>query len=290
MTVRFWKYHGTGNDFVMLLDLEDRAPLSAALVAAVCDRRSGIGADGVIRVVAGGGPGMDFTMDYRNADGSLAEMCGNGIRCLAALLRHEGVTEASELRIATRAGERRLTIAGTRRAVERVTVDMGAPRLRRGDIPMTGPAEQPFRLEPVSIGDASCKGTAVSMGNPHLVLFVDGDPSDAPVTTAGPALESDPRFPEKTNVEFASVRDGRIAVRVWERGVGETMACGTGACAVFVAARDAGFIGDRATLAFPGGDLEVSMSEEGTVLLSGPAERVAEGTLDVGWLAARGLA
>lgn len=289
MTRRFWKYHGSGNDFVMLLDLDDREPLSEAFAAAVCDRRFGIGADGVIRVTRDrSGGGADLVMDYRNADGSLAEMCGNGIRCLAALAHDEGVTDREHLVVATRSGHRTLAVDREGEAVRSVTVGMGPVRLLRGEIGMTGPAEETFVRREVTAAGRTAEATAVSMGNPHLVLFVD-DPEEFPVREVGPLLEHDPMFPARTNVEFVAIRDGVIHARVWERGIGETLACGTGACAVLVASHEAGLVGPVGVVRFPGGQVVVDRGDD-EVFLTGPAERVAEGTLDRRWLATRGLA
>lgn len=286
--LRFVKYHGTGNDFVLVEDLADARPLTPELVAAVCDRRFGVGADGVIRVAPGREPGEDAFMDYRNADGSLAEMCGNGIRCLGAFLHEEGHARGTELRIGTRAGTKRLRLELRDGRVAAVTVGMGPPALARGAIPMAGPAGDPFVAQPFEVDGRTFTATAVSMGNPHLVLFLDHEPSVEEVRSLGPRIERDERFPERTNVELVHVEDGVLVARVWERGSGETMACGTGACAALVAAHEAGLAPGRAEVRFPGGTVVVERTEE-EVLLSGPAERVFEGVLDDRWMDARGL-
>ena len=169
-----------------------------------------------------------------------------------------------------------------------VTVGMGPARLRRGEIGMTGPADETFLRRSVTVAGRTLEGTAVSMGNPHLVLFVD-DPDAFPVREIGPALERDPMFTAGTNVEFVTVRDGVIHARVWERGVGETLACGTGACAVLVASHEAGLVGPIGVVRFPGGQVVVDRADD-EVFLTGPAERVAEGSLDARWLVSRGLA
>lgn len=280
------KYHGTGNDFVMVEDLDDVRPLSAELVAALCDRHLGVGADGVIRVTRGH-DGDDFFMDYRNADGSLAEMCGNGVRCLAKLVYERGFTAATDLRIGTRAGTKRVSVQTVGDVVTSVTVGMGPPAFARGKIPMAGPADQPFLTEPLDVDGTTFKASAVSMGNPHVVLFVERDPSDVDVLRIGPRIETDERFPEKTNVEFVSLNDGTLTARVWERGVGETMACGTGACAALVAANEAGLVPATAEVRFPGGTVVVERTES-EVILRGPAERVFDATVDDAWLASRG--
>jgi diaminopimelate epimerase len=269
----------------MVEDLDDANPLEASLVAALCDRHLGVGADGSIRVVRGT-DGDDFFMDYRNADGSLAEMCGNGVRCLAKLVYDRGYTTATELRIGTRAGSKHVSLDVRDHAVASVTVGMGPPAFSRGEIPMTGPSDEPFLTEPFEVDEVTYKASAISMGNPHLVVFAERDPRDVDVTTIGRRIEHDPRFPNKTNVEFIDVRDGVVNVRVWERGVGETMACGTGACAALVAANEAGLVPAKAQVRSPGGTLIVERTDD-EVLLTGPAERVFEATIDDAWLAAR---
>lgn len=285
---RIWKYHGTGNDFVMLEDLEDRYPLTPELVAALCDRHLGVGADGVIRVTRGLADGEDFFMDYRNADGSLAEMCGNGIRCLGKLVFERGHTRATALEVGSRDGPKHLSLQVEEGVVTAVTVGMGPPKFARSQIPMDGPPDEPFLTEPFEVDGRTFKATALSMGNPHLVLFVEQDPDQVDVHTLGPRIEHDERFPLKTNVEFAAIADGAVKVRVWERGSGETMACGTGACAALVAANEAGLVPARAEVRFPGGTLVVQRTAD-EVLLTGPAERVFEATIDRSWLAARGV-
>ena len=278
--VRVWKYQGTGNDFVMTLDLEDERPLTADEVRALCDRRFGIGADGSIRVT-GGSDGRPF-MDYRNADGSVAEMCGNGLRCVAMLLRDLGEETSASFEVETRAGVRRVAFdeAG------RVTVDMGEPNFTKAAIPMRGPAWETFLDEELDLGGGVfVRATAVSMGNPHLVLFLEDEPDRFHVSHIGAVLERDERFPEGTNVEFAHVGPEGIVARVWERGSGETMACGSGACAIAVAAHETGLAEGRSSVRFPGGVLEVERLESGSLLLTGPAERVFETTIDVDALA-----
>jgi diaminopimelate epimerase len=286
--LRFAKYHGTGNDFVMIEDPGDDVTLDRALVAAVCDRHQGVGADGLIRVTIG--DDSDFFMDYYNADGGVAEMCGNGVRCLAKLVFERGLTDKTELAIATRAGIKHVWLHVEGSMVESVTVDMGSPAFTRAQIPMEGPPQESFLAEPFDAGGMTVKASAVSMGNPHLVLFMDDDPRDVDVHRIGPALEHDPRFPERTNVEFVAAAENGLHVRVWERGVGETMACGTGACASHVAANLAGLAARRGSVTFPGGTLDIDWREDDRVYLTGAAERVFDGDLDRTWLEERGLA
>jgi diaminopimelate epimerase len=285
--LRISKYHGTGNDFVLIEDLDDERPLSAELVRALCDRRFGIGGDGVIRVTRA--EGADFFMDYWNRDGNVAEMCGNGIRCLGKLVFERGLIDRTELDVMTRGGVRHLSIREENGVVDAVTVEMGRPAFARVAIPMTGPEDETFLQQPVEAEDTVFRGSAVSMGNPHLVLLVEQDPDEIDVATIGRSLEHDPLFPEGTNVEFVYPSEGGLKARVWERGVGETLACGTGACAAFIAVSQAGRVARRGTVRFPGGPLEIEWAESGEVFLTGPAERVFEGLLDETWLSARGL-
>lgn len=274
--MRFAKYQGAGNDFVMLLDLDDALPIEAQEAALLCDRIRGVGADGTIRVLR---QGDWYLMDYRNADGSRAEMCGNGIRCVAAFLRDEGVLESGACEIATGAGVRRVEL----RDDGRFTVHMGVPSFTKSSIPMRGPAWETFLHQEIDLGGGLVvKASALSFGNPHLVLFVDEDPIRYHVAHIGPALERDERFPEGVNVEFARIGQGDlIDARVWERGSGETLACGSGACAVAVAAHEARLVGARSIVRFPGGELEVERRHDGQVLLTGEAERVFEGAIDL---------
>ena len=273
--LRVWKYEATGNDFVMTLDPDDERPLGADDVLALCDRRFGVGADGAIRVTFDAG--VPF-MDYRNGDGSLAEMCGNGLRCVAALLRDLELAPGPSFEVETRAGVRRATF----RDDGRVTVDMGIPNFTKAAIPMRGPAWETFLDEPLDLGGGLVvRASAVSMGNPHLVLFVDDDPDRFHVSHIGEVLERDERFPEGTNVEFAHVGSRAIEARVWERGSGETLACGSGACAIAVAAHEAGLAGPTSTIRFPGGALEVERRADGSVHLTGPARRIFETTVDL---------
>ncbi len=281
----FAKYHGTGNDFVMIEDVADRLMVDGDLARRLCDRRFGVGADGVIRVAPGGD--SDFFMDHRNADGTLAQMCGNGIRCLGKLVFDRGLTAKTEITVGTRSGVKQLSLHVASGFVDSVTVGMGPASFARGALPMLGDAEDAFIGEPFEVGGRSFKATALSMGNPHLVLFVEEDPDDLDVGKLGPIVEHHEMFPEKTNVEFVAVQGDDVKVRVWERGVGETMACGTGACAALVAANEAGLAPARANVLFPGGALVVERGED-QVMLTGPAVRVFEGTIDDTSLAGMG--
>ena len=278
--LRFWKGHGTENDFVLLPDhdgtaLGDLPPAQIAeLVAMLCDRRAGIGGDGVLRVVrtdACDDPAAvaaraeaEWFMDYRNADGSLSEMCGNGIRVYGRYLAEQGLVDTvREVPVATRGGTRLLTFAG-----DSVTVDMG-------------PAEVLGETK-VAVAARSWPALHVSMGNPHAVAFVDSLDDAGPLEEA-PAHDPD-EYPEGVNVEFVVARGPRhVAMRVHERGSGETRSCGTGACAVMVAAALTDGVdprhpaGTSYQVDVPGGRLEVTWTEEGRVLLTGPAVLVARG-------------
>jgi diaminopimelate epimerase len=289
--MEFTKAHGTANDFVVLADLDDRIELSDVLVRALTDRRRGIGGDGVIRIGPGGDDAEVF-MDYRNADGSIGEMCGNGVRVVAKhVVDHELVTLASDgtVRVATRAGVKPVRIAARHAdgTVASVTVDMGSPRLAPADVPFV--TDDPDALRhPVAIGDELVQLGVVSMGNPHGVLLVD-DVDTAPVTTLGPRLEHDGRFPQGANIGFAQPLDASaIRLRVWERGVGETAACGTGACAAVVALQRLALVGDEVAVRLPGGTLTVHHTAGGTVLMTGPAVEVAGGVVDTAWFEAAG--
>jgi diaminopimelate epimerase len=271
----FTKAHGTGNDFVVLADLDDELELDDALVRALCDRRHGVGGDGVLRITAGR-DGAHVTMDYRNADGTVSEMCGNGVRVVAKhAVDHQLATpDGDTLRVATLRGVLPVTIVRDAHGhVTEAEVDLGPTIV--GEL-----------LAPIEVDGHEVAITTVSIGNPHVVILVE-DVASAPVDTVGPALEWHPRFPDRTNVEFAEFGGGdEVRVRVWERGVGETAACGSGACAVFGALYALGHVGERLTVRFPGGDVVVRLTEEGTTTLRGNAVEVAAGRLDGDWLAA----
>jgi diaminopimelate epimerase len=228
---------------------------------------------------ADGRPSMDLT----NADGSSAAISGNGLRCVGAFVVDQGSSE-DVFDVATPAGTRRVAVdKGEDGRVRSATVSMGAPNFTKAAIPMRGPAWETFLQQAVDLGGGLVlTGSALSMGNPHLVLFTDEDPERYHLEHLGPALEHHELFPERTNVEFARVdRDGAaVDVRVWERGVGETLACGTGACAVVVAASEAGLLPNEATVRFRGGELSVRRQADG-VSLEGPVQHVFDGVVDV---------
>lgn len=286
--LHFLKGHGTENDFVIVPDPDGLVELSEDDVARLCDRRAGIGGDGLLRVVRseahpearGMAAEAEWFMDYRNGDGGIAEMCGNGARVFALYLLRAGLADAGDLAIATRAGIRRMRLAES----GDVTVDMGAARLAAADVT-------------VAVGGRSWPARNVGMGNPHAVAFVedlDGALGGARVLREAPVVTPATAYPEGVNVEFVVARGPRhVAMRVHERGSGETRSCGTGACAVMVAAArrdgvDPAETGrpETYTVDVPGGRLVVTERPDGTVEMTGPAEIVAEGETEPGWLGA----
>jgi diaminopimelate epimerase len=277
MAIEFTKYHGLGNDFILVDNLSTSTPLITPEKAiAMCDRHFGIGADGVIFALPGEND-SDYTMRIFNSDGSEPEMCGNGIRCLAAFLADlEGTNRKSDkYRIHTLGGVMtpQLTFDG------QVKVDMGEPRLLAGEIPTTlCPPDQKVVEQPIEVAGKTWEVTCVSMGNPHCITFVD-DIAAIKLAEIGPQFENHPAFPQRINTEFIQVvsRD-RVKMRVWERGAGITLACGTGACAVLVAAVLTGRCDRIATVELPGGSLEIEWSNiDQRVYMTGPAERVFTG-------------
>lgn len=295
--MRVHKAHGTGNDFVVVPDLHGTVALTAAQVAALCDRRTGVGGDGMLRLapaaegVEHGASGDDHVfMDYRNADGSPAEMCGNGLRVVARHLYDHGWTSDTELRIGSRAGTKQAWLRlDADDNVVAVTVDLGAPAFAGPDLPPVGADGHAA----VDAGGTTTRVLPVSMGNPHAVVTCR-DPLTAPVTTLGPAIEASSDYPHGTNVEFVHVLDAtHVDLRVWERGVGETQACGTGVCGAVaaLAARGALATGTEVTVTVPGGTLLVRWDGgvDDPVLLTGPAEEVARIDLAPGWLARAGV-
>ncbi len=273
--MRFVKGHGTENDFVVVPDLDDALDLTPAVVAAICDRRAGLGADGVLRVVRGRDASAPWFMDYRNADGSLAEMCGNGLRVYARWLVEEGLADPAEpISIATRGGVRVARVLGD----GRIRVDMGVVEIEAA---------------PVRVATAAGEwdATGARAPNPHAVAFVADLASVGPLRDA-PTVSPGSVYPHGVNVEFVADRGERhLAMRVHERGSGETRSCGTGVCAVAaVAARRAGeHVRTTWTVDVPGGRLNVDVDPDGRTWLTGPAVLVGRGELDPAWLGAIGV-
>jgi diaminopimelate epimerase len=281
--IAFLKGHGTENDFVIVPDPENAIDLPPAAVAALCDRRAGIGGDGLLHVVRSAAhpearhlaAEAEWFMDYRNGDGSIAEMCGNGVRVFARYLQRAGYAAEGDLAVATRGGVKTVHIAKD----GDITVGMGRARLPEGDVT-------------VSAGERSWPARNVNMGNPHAVAFVD-DLADAGDLTTAPLFSPASAYPDGVNVEFVVDRGpAHVALRVHERGAGETRSCGTGACAVAVAAArrdgaDPALTGTPATYTVdvPGGRLVITERPDGEIEMTGPAVIVAEGEIDAEWLA-----
>ena len=279
----FTKMHGAGNDFVVLDGLAGELPPVEPLAQRLCDRHFGIGADQLLVVrPARSAEVADFRMEIFNADGSQVEMCANGIRAFYKYVRDRGHTAADEIGVETLSGVVRPRWAGR----DRVTVDMGRPVLAPAKIPTTlGAGDGPVLDVPLEVEGATLRVSSVSMGNPHAVVFTD-DPETAPVERWGPAIERHPAFPNRVNAEFVAVEDrGRIRQRTWERGTGETLACGSGACAVAVVSMLRGVADRRVRIVLRGGELEIAWpADDAAVEMTGPAAEVFTGRfpLDAG--------
>jgi diaminopimelate epimerase len=268
--IPFTKMQGIGNDFVMVDAIQN--PIQnidlVSLSQQVNDRRFGVGGDGLILVEPGSA--APFRMRMFNPDGSESEMCGNGIRCFAKLLVDHGHLQESSVNVETGAGVLNLEL----KSPDTVRVGMGVARLSRGEIPMVEPHDGRFISEPIGEGYL---GTAVSMGNPHVVIFVP-DASVIDLQTVGPVLEHSPLFPRRVNVHFVQVVDrGHLVQRTWERGAGITLACGTGACACAVAAVLNDYADRTVDIQLPGGHLQIEVKDDFRVFMTGPAETVFEG-------------
>lgn len=267
-TMHLAKLHATGNDFLVRLALDAERPLAAGAVARLCDRRFGIGADGLITIGPGDATsGFDCSMRLQNADGGDAEMSGNGIRCLAWVAARAGLGSESGLSVETAAGRRDISLVrDDSGAVVAADVDMGPVTLGEEDVEIV-------------LDGTEYWGDVANVGNPHLVCFVI-DPAAVPVALHGPRVELDARFPNRTNVEFVRVHPPDVIdMRVWERGVGETLSCGTGACAAAAVAHNRGVVEDRVRVRVPGGELLVVLGP--TVRLGGPVEHVFDLDVDV---------
>jgi diaminopimelate epimerase len=274
--------HGTLNDFVVFHDFDGALKLSPEQAAFLCDRRTGVGADGAI--VVRPSEKADFFMDYVNADGSVAEMCGNGIRCLAKYVFDTGLTTKTSLPVETRAGVKAVELfLGPDGKAHRVSVDMGRPIFRPQRIPANiDAARAPVIDYPLEVQGKLFQATILSMGNPHCVIVVDEDPAPFPAMY-GPTIEHLPLFPARTNVEFIRIAEpNRIVMRVWERGSGETYSCGTGACAAVVAASLKGLVHGPVVVELLGGELEIEWKDQGDrVVMTGSAITVFEGYITV---------
>jgi len=278
--IEFTKMHGAGNDFVVLDGTAQELPPLEAFSRRICDRHLGIGADQVLVVRAPDDlETADFRMDIYNMDGSQVEMCANGIRAFYKFVRDRGLTEEDEIGVETLSGVVRPRWAGP----DRVRVDMGPPVLAPAKIPTTlGTGDGPVLDVPLEVDGETLRVSSISMGNPHAVVFVE-DPDCTPVERWGPLIENHSAFPNRTNVEFVTpVGRDRIRQRTWERGVGETLACGSGACAVAVVAMLRGVVDDEVRIELRGGELEISWKGSGApVFMTGPAAEVFTGEFPI---------
>ena len=273
--MKFWKMHGLGNDYVVIDNRDERISDTEAtdLARKLCRRRFSVGADGVLFV--SDSTVADVKMRIFNADGSEAEMCGNGIRCFAKYCYENNIARKRELVVETLAGNKRAWMMVENGLVQSVMVDMDLPAIERSRIPMLGEGTA-VNID-LQVNGETYKATCLSVGNPHCVIFVD-IVADFPVQQIGPKIENHRIFLNKTNVEFAQVLGkNEVKVRVWERGCGETLACGTGACATVVAGNLLNKLGGKVLVHLLGGDLKVEYAER--LLLNGPAEKVFEGIL-----------
>jgi diaminopimelate epimerase len=279
MKLKFTKMQGVGNDFVVIDGVRQQVAVTPALARKLADRHFGIGCDQLLLVEPAGTPGVDFRYRIFNADGGEVEQCGNGARCFVRFVREQGLTSKSEIRVETKSG----VIAPRLEAGGEVTVDMGAPVFDAKRIPFV--TDSDAVVQPLDVDGETIMITALSMGNPHAVQIV-ADVDTAPVATQGPRIESHPRFPQRVNAGYMQVQGrDRIRLRVYERGAGETLACGTGACAAVVAGIRRGVLEHRVHVATRGGELTITWARaDNPVFLTGPAVTVFEGEVDLGKL------
>jgi diaminopimelate epimerase len=276
MTLNFTKMHGLGNDFVVIDAINQPVSLTPQRVRQLADRHFGIGCDQLLLVEAATTAEADFRYRIYNADGGEVEQCGNGARCFMRFVHDQGLTDKSRLQVETLGGPLQLI----QQADGQITVNMGVPRLEPADIPFVAPGRENTYV--LDVLDRHIEIAALSMGNPHAVLQVD-DIESAPVASMGPAIENHPRFPARANVGFMQVVDnGCIRLRVFERGAGETLACGSGACAAVVAGRLWERLSESVKVVLNGGELVVSWAGEGQpVLMTGPATTVYQGRIEL---------
>ena len=280
VVLKFTKMEGLGNDYVYVNCLEETVEDPARLSIRVSDRHFGIGSDGLILIRKS--DKADFGMDMYNADGSRGKMCGNGIRCVGKYVYDHGLTAKTRLTISTLSGIKELALKVSDGKVSEVRVDMGAPSFSAEAVPVLADTDRVMML-PCRIGDMDVSITCVSMGNPHCVVPT-GDPSSLDLEKCGPSFEKHPMFPEGVNTEFISIEDAHtLVMRVWERGSGETLACGTGACASAAAAIRNGWASSPVKVRLRGGELLIEWNgeEDGHVYMTGPARTVFEGEIEV---------
>ena len=274
--MKFTKMQGIGNDYVYVNCLKEKIENPSELAKKISDRHFGVGSDGLIMINPS--DKADFEMEMYNADGSRGEMCGNGIRCVAKYVYYYGLTDKTSISIETLAGIKYLDLTVEDGKVVLVKVDMGKPIFSPEQIPVVSQRETVVD-EPIDIDGQEYRMTCVSMGNPHAVVFIDQDVSEFPLEEIGVKFENHERFPKRVNTEFVNIIDRHTAqMRVWERGSGETLACGTGACAVAVACVLNGLTEEEVTVKLLGGDLQIKWDKEkDTVYMTGPAEVVFDG-------------
>lgn len=275
MSFYFSKWNGLGNDFVIVNCLEEKIDNYAKLASEVCDRNFGIGADGLVLLMTS--DKADYRMRIFNSDGSEAEMCGNATRCVAKYFYENDMLKGDKFTLETGAGIIRPEIIFKDGKYDSVKVDMGEPILEGDLIPVTGFGMSKVIAQPIEAQGKTYYFTAVSMGNPHCVIFVD-DINDIDLEKIGPVLEVHPRFPKKINVEFVEVKDSsHLRMRVWERGAGITLACGTGSCATLTAAVLNGKSDRKAAIELDGGTLVIEWGADNHIYMSGPATEVFRG-------------
>ena len=277
--MKFTKMHGIGNDYVYVNCFEETVENPSEVSKKVSDRHFGIGSDGLILIKPS--EKADFEMEMYNADGSQGAMCGNGIRCVAKYVYDYGLTDKTNISVDTKSGIKYLDLTVTNGQVALVKVNMGQPELNAEKIPMIYKKQQVIQ-QPLAVKDNIYEVTAVSMGNPHVIVYMD-QIRDLAIEKIGPDFEKHPAFPEGVNTEFVHVIDRKtVEMRVWERGSGETLACGTGACAVAVACVLNGYTEEEVTVRLLGGELKIFWNrKENLVYMTGPAEVVFDGTINL---------
>jgi diaminopimelate epimerase len=274
--MKFTKMQGLGNDYVYVNCFKEKIENPSELAVRISDRHFGVGSDGLIMINPS--DKADFEMEMYNADGSRGEMCGNGIRCVAKYVYDYGLTDKTSISVETLGGIKYLDLTVEDGKVSLVKVDMGRPELEPSRIPVVAEGDRAVD-EPITVDGKEYRMTCVSMGNPHAVVYVDCDVKELPLEEIGPGFEHHERFPKRVNTEFVRVLDRKtVEMRVWERGSGETLACGTGACAVAVSSALNGLTEDEVTVKLLGGDLRIQWDRErDTVYMTGPAAVVFDG-------------
>lgn len=278
-TMNFVKMHGSGNDYIYVDCFKEEVDNPQELVKWISDRHRGIGSDGLVLIMPSAI--CDFRMRMFNPDGSEAQMCGNASRCVGKYIYDYGLTDQTEITLETNAGVKKLWLFPENDKVKKVTVDMGEPVLKSTEVPVQLPADSVINYK-YDFSFATYYITGVSMGNPHAVIFIENDVDEFPLEEVGPKIEHHTIFPERTNVEFVKViSENHVKMRVWERGTGETQACGTGACAVLVAGVLNHLLNNKAIVSLPGGDLEIEWKkEDNRVYMTGDAIMVFEGKIE----------